>query len=132
VTDSARWTTNILLFGLLMMSALVGQSLIKVGLRSLGEFSIASIDSVVSFFLGCARNPHIWLGGLCVGSGFALWMALLSRMDLSQAVPLAAFSYIPWILIGRFVFGEPVGPMRIVGIFLITAGVICVGFSGPK
>lgn len=78
-----------------------------------------------------ARLPrvYIWVGIMVVTMGFLVWMALLSRLDLSQALPMLAFGYLPWLVIGRYFLGEAITPMRVVGVTLIVLGVLCMGYG---
>ena len=119
--------SNIVIFMAVLCFAYLGQSLIKYGLRTIGEFSVHSFQEGFSFFLKCALNPYVIGGTFIVGIGFAGWVAFLSRMDLSQALPLMSLSYIPWLIIGYYYFDEPVGLRRILGVILITAGVALIG-----
>jgi len=123
---------NFVILALILVCGYAGQSLIKLGLREVGGFSFQSLGTMVRFFTSCLQNAYVWMGFACVCIGFAMWMAFLSRLDLSQALLMIAISYLPWLLIGRFVFHERIGPLRILGAILITVGVICVGLSKPK
>jgi drug/metabolite transporter (DMT)-like permease len=120
-----------LMLGLLLLLftlAYLGQSLIKSGLQGVPFPAQFSVRPVLDFYLECAKSWKIWSGLLAVTAGFAIWISILSRLDLSQALPLLALSYIPWLLIGHFVFNEPMGWNRIVGVLLITGGVALVGW----
>jgi drug/metabolite transporter (DMT)-like permease len=110
-----------------LAAAFVGQSLLKAGVNRVGTLRFESIGAVVSFYAACLKSPFVLLGVLVVGIGFALWMALLSRADLSEALPLLGLAYIPWLFIGRFAFHEQITAQRVVGVLMIAAGVLLVG-----
>jgi drug/metabolite transporter (DMT)-like permease len=61
--------------------------------------------------------------------GFVIWLIVLSKLDLSYAYPILAFSYCIVPLLSWWIFGEQVSPMRWVGILVICAGVAIVGIS---
>jgi drug/metabolite transporter (DMT)-like permease len=118
------------IFLLVLLLGYLGQSLIKYGLRAVGPISLTSPSEILSFFLGCASSWRVVSGAFVVAAGFALWVAFLSRMDISQALPLLACSYVPWLFIGYFFFDEPIGAYRVAGVILITVGVCLVYQSG--
>ena len=63
--------------------------------------------------------------GLCVYSGSAiLYIIALRRIPMSVALPCTAASYVAALLIGHFLFGEPIGPMHLGAMVLICAGVV--------
>ena len=66
-------------------------------------------------------------GIACFCLEFFLWLVLLSILPLSIAVLLSAFNTVAIMLAGRLVFKEMLDPFRLVGIALITLGVILVG-----
>jgi multidrug transporter EmrE-like cation transporter len=119
----------VVLFILVLALGYLGQTLIKKGLSGFGGFDAGSVGSALRFYRLCLRSPEIWSGVVAVGLGFLLWTAFLSRVELSKALPLLAFSYVPWLIIGRIVFGERIPLLRLVGVVLITLGVVCVGVS---
>ena len=124
---------NLVIFLVVLSCAYAGQSLIKYGLKGVGAFQATSFVDIVYFLVRCSINPWVILGTVIVGCGFLGWISFLSRIDLSQALPLLAFSYIPWLLIGHFFFGEVVDAKRWVGVIFITIGVLLVaGGSGEK
>ena len=119
----SRWGGNFSIFVFCSAFAYVGQALIKHGLQSVGQFRFQDPRAMVSFFTSCASDRNIWIGVFCVGLGFLMWMAFLSRLELSQAMPMLAFSYVPWLFIGHYFFKEQISPLRILGVILITLGV---------
>jgi len=129
---ATRWMGNVAILLMILTFGYLGQSLIKFGLGHVGGFSFQSFHAIARFFAGCLSNGYVCLGVFCTGLGFAMWIAFLSRLDLSQALLMIAIGYLPWLLIGRFVFHEQIGPLRILGAVLIMIGVICVGLSKPK
>jgi drug/metabolite transporter (DMT)-like permease len=52
---------------------------------------------------------------------------LLSMLPLSTGVLLTAFNTVAIMLAGRIIFHELLDPLRVIGISLITIGVILVG-----
>jgi drug/metabolite transporter (DMT)-like permease len=58
-----------------------------------------------------------------------VWLAFLTLVPLSQGVLLASFNIITIMLVGRVIFKELLTIYRLIGMLLITAGVIFVGMS---
>jgi len=60
---------------------------------------------------------------------FIIWSTILSKIDLSIAVPIASFSYILVALVSILFLHETINLLRWMGIFLILTGVIFVSVS---
>ena len=107
------------MFVAVLILGFVGQTLIKAGLNSAHR---ASPDGA-RWFGEMYLAPGVIAGTFVVGLGFLCWVAVLSRLDLSQAMPLLAISYVPWLFIARFVLHEKVTLAQWMGVLLISAGV---------
>lgn len=57
---------------------------------------------------------------------FAIWMSVLSELDLSQAYPLSAISYVFIMAAAWFSFGEPLPMLQLAGSLLILIGIWCI------
>lgn len=77
-------------------------------------------------------SPFFWIGILSVFLTFILWSTILSKIDLSVAVPVCSFSYITIPLVSIIFFHEEVTFLRWLGIFLILIGVILVSMSSKQ
>ncbi len=107
------------------------QLLMKKGLGS------ADLNSIASFFhhLFNFSNPAIflfWIGLIVYVSNFFLWMNVLSKIDLSVALPLASSSYILIPIAAVFFLHEFVSPSRWLGLVLIMLGIYFVSRSKPS
>jgi len=72
-------------------------------------------------------NPWVLLGVALQAAFFFMYMALLSREDVSKILPLTTISYVVVGLLAQFVLAEAVTPLRWTGIGLIVLGVLLVG-----
>ncbi len=63
------------------------------------------------------------------GGAALLYIVALRRIPMSVAMPFTAVSYIAAALIGYYVFGEPMGAVRLSGLALICAGVVVLALS---
>jgi multidrug transporter EmrE-like cation transporter len=59
-------------------------------------------------------------------SSALLWLEVLSQIPLSIAYPMVSISYAGAVIVGRFMFKEPISALHIVGIVLICCGVIAL------
>jgi len=74
-------------------------------------------------------TPAFWLAILCYIATFIVWMAVLTRMDLSRAFPLTALTYVTVPALALMFFGEQLPAIRVLGIAVIIAGVIMIGWE---
>ena len=79
------------------------------------------------FMLG---SVPLWIGIACFCLEFVVWLAFLSVLSLSQGVLLGAINMVSIVIAGRFIFGERLDMMRLIGISLIAVGVVLVGVYG--
>lgn len=118
-------------FGLILAGVLLNafaQLLLKAGVRQIGhiEFALAN-----SWAVACkvAGNLPI-IGGLaCYVVSVVVWIAALSRVEVSVAYPMLSIGYVVNAALAWWLFGEAVGVQRIAGIGVIIIGVIIVAKS---
>lgn len=92
-------------------------------------FHISNINDAVIFCKAVIFSGYLWTGLLTVLLTFIIWAAILSKIDLSVAVPIASFSYILVPLASIIFLHEKITALRWTGIFFIIAGVIFVSLS---
>lgn len=93
---------------------------------------IFTVTDTFIFVKNVAASGFLWLGMLSVLIVFVIWSSVLSRIDLSVAVPIASFSYILIPITSIIFLGETVPLWRWIGIFFILLGVIIVSKSSQK
>ena len=101
-----------------------GQLFLKLAAKNTAETA-----AMFSYYFALLKSPFIYLGALCYGLSFLLWMRLLKIFDLSYIRPLVGLGYIVTALLSLIVLKEKITPLRWVGIALIVAGVYLVGTS---
>jgi drug/metabolite transporter (DMT)-like permease len=94
-----------------------------------GDPHIAGFYDILIFFKGVFTSPFFWIGLLSLILMFIIWSAILSKIDLSVAVPIASFSYMLVALVCILFLHETITLLRWLGIFLILIGVIFVSMS---
>jgi drug/metabolite transporter (DMT)-like permease len=99
---------------------------------SMGSFTISNFSDAIAFARGCLHSWHLGVGIATVGLVFLLWMTVLSKIDLSVAMPLTSCSYIFVALTAMFFLGEHISLLRWLGILCILAGVVVVTRSADE
>jgi drug/metabolite transporter (DMT)-like permease len=94
--------------------------------------AINKAGDLLIFLQGAFLSPFLWLGLLSVLCTFILWSSLLSRIDLSVAVPICSFSYILIPVASIIFLHEKVSPFRWGGVLFILLGVVFVSLSASE
>lgn len=95
-------------------------------------FMISSFPDALIFIKSVASSGFLWLGLTSVVLTFIIWSTVLSKIDLSVAVPICSFSYILVPLVSVILLHEKVSALRWAGISLILVGIILVSLSAKK
>ncbi len=95
-------------------------------------FVVTDPASSLVFLKAVFSSPFLWAGLLTVVTVFIIWSTVLSRIDLSVAVPIASFSYILVPLVSIIFLHEKITVLRWLGIFFILAGVVLVSLSSKE
>jgi multidrug transporter EmrE-like cation transporter len=114
---------------ILMFSAIVlnvcGHLFLKAGMNRVGAISL---DQLVVSFGNIFSTPFVILGLLSYVSSVAMYMVVLSRVDISYAYPLMmGLGYVLIVLFSWQIFAEPFSACKWIGIFLILIGVSLLG-----
>jgi len=98
------------------------QLALKQGMRDIGYFEFR-LENSGRILLAVAASPYI-LGGLaCYIISVAVWLLVLSRVEVSYAYPLLSIGYIVTAFAGWLFFDESIGVTRWTGIIVICLGV---------
>lgn len=96
------------------------------------EFIAENFAGLFLFFKDAFTSPFLWIGLLSVLLTFVIWSTILSKIDLSVAVPIASFSYILVPLISIVFLHEKITALRWSGILFILSGAIFVSLSSKE
>lgn len=114
-------TSFLLIITGVMLNA-VAQLALKAGVRHMGPIAL-SLNQVVPVSMRLMSEPYLWLGLSCYGISVVVWILALSRVDVSIAYPMLSLGYVVTAFAAWWLFGESLGPMRLVGIGIIIVGV---------
>lgn len=108
---------------LALLFALSGQILMKKGMNRIGAITFAQPAKLLQI----ATEPLVIGGVLLMACGALVWLVILSRADLSYALPLfGGIAYLILPVISWVFLGEPMTLTRLLGILLISGGVFLV------
>src|SRR5512140_3417323 len=105
-----------------------GNTLLSRGLHQHGAY----LSSSFLHYVYAVANPWAIAGVLLLAAWMLANLSLLSRADLSYALPVTgSVSYMLIALVGHFFLGERVSAAQWMGIVFITAGVVLVIETSP-
>jgi uncharacterized membrane protein len=103
-----------------------GHVMLAKGIRPVGDLTEAPTRRITGMVTRVIGSPWVLAGVALQAAFFFLYLALLSRADISQVLPMTALDYIVVALLAQWALGEGVTVTRWAGIGLITAGVFLV------
>jgi len=126
-------TAKILIF-LILSDVLetVTQYFFKKSVAFADDFEVRTLIDGIAFLKIAFLSPFLWAGLFSVLLTFIVWSTILSKIDLSVAVPVCSFSYILVPLTSIVFLNEKVTLLRWVGIFIILLGVILVSLTSKE
>jgi len=112
------------LIGLAILCAVGSQLLFKSGLESVGGFELNS--ELVGQIVRLLTSWRIIAGLTTYAFGWLMWMAALSRFQLSFVYPFTSLNYVLVLLLSWAFLGETVSPVRVAGVLVICIGLFIV------
>jgi multidrug transporter EmrE-like cation transporter len=113
----------LILLGVMLNTA--AQLLLKAGMSQIGHFEF-TLANALPIGLRVAVNPPIVTGLSLYVLSVGVWLLVLSRVQVSLAYPMLSVGYIVNAIAAAYFFGEPLTSLRVLGIFIIIAGVYLV------
>jgi drug/metabolite transporter (DMT)-like permease len=116
----------------IVLFAPLGNVLLSKGMKGVGSARNWERADVLRILVSIIASGYIWLGIGCLLAFFVAYMLVLTWADYSYVQPASSFSYAVVAMLGYFLLGETVPPLRWAGIFVICAGVFIVGNTHPR
>jgi drug/metabolite transporter (DMT)-like permease len=110
----------------------LGNVLLSKGMKQSGRLAIWPPTEALHTALRVFGTGSIWLGVASLLTFFLANVLVLSWADYSYVQPASSVGYGVAALLGYFMLGEPVSPLRWLGIAIICLGVLVVGQSNPR
>ena len=117
---------NIILILVSVLLNCTAQLCIRKGMLLVGETGMSNRITNLGVMV-----TNIWLWGamICYALSILLWMAVLSKVEVSFAYPFLSIGYVVAAVVGYYFFGESLSVIRIVGIVIICIGVYLISRS---
>jgi drug/metabolite transporter (DMT)-like permease len=116
---------NLLLVVFAILFNVTGQLLLKTGMNQVGQIALSGAG-LLQGFLRVAGTPLVLCGLAMYVASAAVWIVLLSRVNLSWAYPLVSVSPAITALFASLFLGEKFSVTRMIGTLIICAGVAVV------
>jgi drug/metabolite transporter (DMT)-like permease len=121
-----------LLISIMVIAGPLGNALLGKGMKQAGELVLWPPSAAFHTALHIFGVSSIWLGIASLLTFFLANILVLSWADYSFVQPASSMAYGVAALLGYFMLGEPVTPLRWLGIAIICFGVLIVGQSNPR
>ncbi|MCJ7727249.1 MAG: EamA family transporter [Actinobacteria bacterium] len=118
--------SSILLILFSISIAVAGQIILKIGINHIGVVNFSNLDALKQLFFGVIKSPLVISGLFLYVISAAIWLVVLSAVDLSFAYPFIGFTYVMVLVLSKFILKEDVNPIRWAGALIITIGVIVI------
>jgi multidrug transporter EmrE-like cation transporter len=110
---------------------LVSQLLMKQGVTRGGPITVGSLEQLWGLIQRILTTPTLFIGYVLSFATGLVWLVILSRVDLSYAVPLMTGIYFLMLLLTSvLVLRESVTPGHWLGTLLIVVGIYLTARSG--
>ncbi len=119
-------TISVILASVLLNCA--AQICMKKGMMEVGEV-IGGIQGFVSMIPSMLSNLYLWIAAGLYVISMALWLIVLSRVEVSYAYPFLSIGYVLSAVVAYVAFHENVTPVRALGILIICIGVVMISRS---
>ena len=116
----------LILIGVFLNAA--AQLLLKAGMRRIGYFDFAWA-SALPVVTQVAASPFVLIGLTLYIVSVAVWLVVLSRVDVGYAYPMLSLGYLINAVAGHYLFNENLSLTRLGGVLVIIAGVYLISRS---
>lgn len=132
MSQKALRLKTFLLILVMVIAGPLGNVLLGKGMKQAGRLAVWPPTAALHTGLRVFDTGSIWLGVASLLTFFLANLLVLSWADYSYVQPASSMGYGVAALLGYFMLGEPVSPLRWLGIAIICLGVLVVGQSNPR
>lgn len=106
------------------LTTVASNVILRMGVLRAGGFGISG-KGLTSDMLALAGQPLFIFGMFLYGVAALIWFYIVSTQQLATAyVLLVAIAFIGVTTASHFAFGEPMTPMKILGLVVVLTGII--------
>ncbi len=88
--------------------------------------------AIFGYFVTLLKDPYMWFVGLLTIAGGIAWYFALSRLPVSTTIVYAGLVYPVVVVYAYFALKEPITSLSMLGVVMVTAGVIIVSLAGHE
>jgi len=125
--QSMTWAAFALVMTGVLLNA-IAQLALKASVSDTGIIDL-DMQSLLSSAATLVSNLWLWLGLICYAVSVVVWILALSRVDVSIAYPMLSVGYILNAVAASYLFNEPLGIGKVIGIGIIILGVYVLARS---
>jgi len=123
----------ILTWGMLISTVLLNSFsalVLKHQINKIGNVPFDSFSSFSNYFLSLLKSPLAVMAFIAMFLSAFVWMATLSRMEISTAYPVnVGLNFLIVIVAGFMLFNETISVFKIIGIVLIFVSIILLSLK---
>jgi drug/metabolite transporter (DMT)-like permease len=117
---------------IMIIAGPLGNILLGKGMKTVGAVVVWPPAQLAHTLAQIATTTSIWLGVATLLTFFVANILVLSWADYSFVQPASSMAYGVVALMGYFILGENIAPLRWLGIAIICLGVFIVGRTNPR
>jgi hypothetical protein len=110
----------------------IGDLCMSKGMRAIGTAPSWAPSVLAHYVFRVVCSPLVWIGALAMIGYFLSYYAVLSWADFSYVQPATALTYGIVALLGKYLLGESITPLRWAGVVTICIGVLIIGYTPPR
>lgn len=122
----------LVLLSLQVLCQVLGDIWLSRGMKGYPQIESISFSTLARLSIFIVTNFWIWWGIVFLVLSLILYLAVISRLDLSYVLPMQTSSYVLNAFLAWSILGEEVNPYRWGSTILISIGVFFVGCSERK
>jgi drug/metabolite transporter (DMT)-like permease len=114
-----------ILVGVAIISGAIAQISLKRGVENLKDkYEINQLLNPINFAKALFTSPLLLIGLMLYIIGFVVWIAALTKLDVSFMYPMLALAYVLVAVLAAVFLKEEITLLRWTGIALVTIGAI--------
>jgi multidrug transporter EmrE-like cation transporter len=114
---------EICMLAVTILTGSIGQYFLKLGANKLGA---VTAENAIALMVKILTIPDLLIGLTFYAAAAVLYILILTRVPLSVLGPSVALQYVFAVLMGKYLFNDPIPGYRWIGLGFIACGVMLV------